>query len=69
MNQLITEKQVAAMLSISTNKLQKDRIQGKGIPFHKIERCIRYDLTEVEKYLEDCRCTSTSQYEGGSKDE
>lgn len=53
----ITEKQVAAMMGISLSKLQKDRFYGRGIPYSKMGRSVRYALPDVQQYMESCRIT------------
>ena len=54
MEPLLTEKQVAAYLSITTRHLYSWRMAGY-IPHFKIGRAIRFRLSEVEKALESMR--------------
>ncbi len=51
---LLTEKQVAAYLSLTTRHLYSWRMAG-FIPYYKIGRAIRFRLSEVEKALEAMR--------------
>lgn len=48
---LHTEKHIATLLSISIKKLQHDRQLGRGLPFYRIGRSVRYDEVEVRKFL------------------
>lgn len=52
--QLLTEKHLAALLQISVSKIQKDRVRGgKGmIPYVLVGRCVRYRLSDLQRYLE-----------------
>jgi hypothetical protein len=46
----------------SRSTAQKDRVAGRGIPFIKIGRLVRYRPADVEKYLSDLRTLrSTSE--------
>ena len=51
---LLTEKQVAAFLNVSTRHLYSWRMAG-FIPHFKIGRAVRFRLSEVEKALESMR--------------
>ena len=56
--------ETAAILSVSEAFLERDRWAGARIPFIKVgARAIRYRLQDIEKYIEDNLCYSTS--EGG----
>lgn len=48
---LLSEKQVARMLNISTKKLQLQRQRQQGIPYIKTERTVRYRKSMVLDYL------------------
>lgn len=49
---LLTPKQAAALLKISTDTLLRWRIQGYGPPSMKLgERFIRFDLAELEAWV------------------
>ena len=48
-------EEVAALTKISHETLAQWRSQGRGIPYLKIGRVVRYDPTEVQAYLERCR--------------
>lgn len=50
---LLTETEVAEMLNISVNTLKKHRGNKRGLPYVKIERLVRYDIDEINRYLSD----------------
>ena len=58
---LWNEKQTAARLGCSTRKLQADRVLGKGLPFVKIGRSVKYDPRTVEALIQAQTFTSTTQ--------
>lgn len=43
----VTETELAGILKISKQKLSLDRMKGRGLPFEKVGRCVRYDLGDV----------------------
>ena len=45
--QLLTEKQVAEILGISVQTLRNERCQGKGLPYIKRGRSVRYIEEDV----------------------
>lgn len=55
MKQYLTAEQVAEMMGLSTETLAQWRSQGRGLPYLKIERAVRYDPADVQAYLEGCR--------------
>ena len=58
---LVDQKQLAAdILHCSERKVERDRLDGTGIPFVRIGRLVRYRLIDVHQYLERHRRTSTS---------
>jgi len=50
---LINEKDLAKKLSVSVAKLRRDRFEKRGLPFIKIRSTVRYDMDQVERFLED----------------
>jgi predicted DNA-binding transcriptional regulator AlpA len=48
----INEKKVAEMTDFSVQTLRNDRHLGKGIPYTKRGRSVRYRLDEVVAYME-----------------
>jgi hypothetical protein len=48
---LIDEKQLAKIIKRSVQTLRNERCQGRGLPYIRIGRSIRYDIADVERYL------------------
>ena len=60
---LLSDREVAALISRARPTLQKDRLRGGGIPFVKLGRQVRYRRSDVERWFADRRAfTSTSEY-------
>ena len=53
LTKLITESAAAEILNISVNTLKKHRCTKRGLPYVKIERLVRYDIDEINRYLSD----------------
>lgn len=51
MNKLITEKELMEKLKLSRSSIV--RLRKEGLPFKKINRSVRYDEEEVQKWLEN----------------
>jgi len=58
---MLTEKQVATMLSITQQTLRNWRQQGKGPKYVKVGGSIRYRYTDVELYLEKNAVETTGE--------
>lgn len=58
---LLTESDVAQLLSISIRTLQAWRIRGGGPAFLKIGRVVRYSPHEIEDWLASRHRCSTSE--------
>jgi len=52
MGKLLTEKEVAELTALSLSTLRMNRSKGKGIPYLKIGKCVRYRMADLENYLE-----------------
>lgn len=52
---LMTTEQVAEWLAVSTGSLDQDRYMGKGLPYVKVGRRIRYLHDDIVKYLAENR--------------
>jgi excisionase family DNA binding protein len=52
---LLTEKDVAKMLNVNVQTLRNWRFQGRGLPYMKLGRAVRYDAAEVSGFIEACR--------------
>jgi len=58
---LVTEKEVSLLLNLTPQCLQAWRQNGEGPPFIRISaRCIRYRRSDVEAWIADGLCSSTS---------
>ena len=56
------------VVKITNRQLQtlaNDRYLGKGIPYYKVGRSIRYKLTDVLAFMEQHRVEPEGQREGG----
>jgi hypothetical protein len=49
--ELLTEQKAAARTGLSVHTLAKHRKLGKGIPFIRLGRTIRYRTADVERFL------------------
>ena len=58
---LLTPKQLAAKLCINENTLAKWRLTGLGPQYIKVQRCIRYAVSDVEEWLEKRKFQSTTE--------
>lgn len=59
---LLTTKETSHILCVSEAFLERDRWAGARMPFIKVgARAIRYRLQDIEKYIEDNVCYSTSE--------
>ncbi len=56
----LTEKQFCEITGQKVATARSNRIKGKGCSFYKIGGSIRYKLSEVVEYLENCKRNSTS---------
>jgi hypothetical protein len=54
---LLTEDQLAKRWQISTGSLANDRSLGRGVPYLKIGRAVRYDPADVREYEQARRRT------------
>jgi predicted DNA-binding transcriptional regulator AlpA len=50
----LCEREVAAMLGLSTKTLQSWRLFGKGPRYWKLCGAVRYDVTDLEAWLKSC---------------
>lgn len=60
--QLLTTQQAAEYLGVSVAFLERDRWAGARVPFIKVgSRAVRYQLNDLEQYVQSCRRRSTSE--------
>jgi len=50
--EFLTEKQVSAITKIALSTLRNHRFMGIGIPYYKLGKSVRYNLEDVEKYMD-----------------
>ncbi|MFX0203063.1 MAG: helix-turn-helix transcriptional regulator [Candidatus Hodarchaeota archaeon] len=53
--QYLTEREVAEMTKRALPTLRNDRHKGKGMPYIKIGRSVRYALRDVIEYMDSKR--------------
>ncbi len=49
--QLLNEQQTARILNVSTAALRRWRREGRGPEFAHVERCVRYPVQAIERFL------------------
>jgi hypothetical protein len=54
---LITETELANIINRSVQTLRNDRHRRRGLPYIRLGRSIRYDLRDVEAYIDEYRVT------------
>ena len=64
---LLTADQVAEWTGLSLDTLAQWRSQGRGIPYLKIGRAVRYDPSDVHEYLRGCRVSVSDTHERRQK--
>ena len=52
---LLSAGQVAELTGLALDTLAQWRSQRRGIPYLKIGRAVRYDVSDVQAYLRGCR--------------
>lgn len=57
MEKLLTEKEVSQLIGRALQTLRNDRFKGKGLPYIKINRQVKYRPTDVEEYITKARIT------------
>ena len=55
----LTEREVSELTKIAIPTLRNDRSQGRGIPYIKIRKSVRYNKQEVLDYMEAHRQTTS----------
>lgn len=51
--QMVSEKQAARMLAVSVAALRRWRRERRGPQFIHLERCVRYDIRAIERFLNE----------------
>jgi hypothetical protein len=56
----ITEKALSAMTGRALQTLRNDRFNGKGFPYIKLGKSVRYDLEEAITLMEKSKIATSS---------
>jgi hypothetical protein len=56
--ELLTERETAEVRRCSTRKLQRDRAEGRGCPFVRLDGRIFYRREDVDRYIAAHVCLS-----------
>ncbi|MFC1733564.1 helix-turn-helix transcriptional regulator [candidate division KSB1 bacterium] len=56
-NRYITEIQVSEITSLALSTLRNQRFEGRGIPYCKIGKSVRYNKDDVIQYMEQRKIT------------
>ena len=51
--QYLTEKEVAQLTRMALSTLRNDRSCGRGFPYIKLGRSVRYDMAEVIRIMDE----------------
>jgi hypothetical protein len=54
-NRYCTEKEVSQITGRALSTLRNERCAGKGIPYSKVGRSVRYLLADVYAHMESCK--------------
>ena len=60
MRTLLTQKEVAHWLGVSERTLERYRVIGTGPQFVRLDRLVRYRLSDIEEWIESSIRRSTS---------
>lgn len=60
---LLSAEQVSELTGLAVETLAQWRSQRRGLPYLKIGRRVRYDLTDVQAYLRGCRVSVSDPQE------
>lgn len=58
------ETQAARFLGVSVHKLRQDRFYGRGAPYFKLGRAVRYQQRDLVDYLASCRVVPAGRQGG-----
>jgi hypothetical protein len=53
MIEFLTPKQLADLLQVTEGTLANQRTEGRGIPFVKIEKAVRYRAVDLDEYMKN----------------
>jgi excisionase family DNA binding protein len=61
MQQLLNKRELAEMIRVSKSTISK-WVSEKKIPFLKLGTCVRFNQSDIQRWLRDCEITN-----GGNK--
>ena len=67
MDTYLTVKEVAELVKLTVQTIRRYTMKKK-IPFHKINRAVRYKKSEIELWVEDREQSEKSKVKKGKKD-
>ena len=56
--QMLTEKEISELLRIPLQTLRNQRSTGRGLPYFKIGKSVRYSKVDVVEYLDERRIST-----------
>lgn len=59
---LLSPEEISRLIGIPTATLAQWRYRKTGIPYLRIGRLVRYDVADVESYLQRCRIEVRGQH-------
>ena len=66
---LLSDREVSHIVGRARSTLQKDRVNGTGIPFVRLGALVRYRVSDLDAYLAALPSrSSTSEANGGVRD-
>ncbi len=60
-DEILTTREAARLLKVSTKTLERMRVEGTGPAFYKAGRAVRYRMQDLLAWLEAHKFTSTTQ--------
>lgn len=64
---LLTTKEAAEYVGRGKNTFEQERLRGGGVPFVRLGRSIRYDVVDLDAWIDSHKHRSTSEYVGGGE--
>ncbi|HCH5602708.1 TPA: helix-turn-helix domain-containing protein [Vibrio parahaemolyticus] len=68
MDKFYTPAQLAGLLQLTEKTLANQRSDGRGIPYVKIEKAVRYRWADVETYFEQQSQSDETEINSGIND-
>lgn len=56
--QYLNEHQVSDITNLALSTLRNQRFQGRGIPYYKVGRAVRYNYQDVIDFMEACKIST-----------